>query len=143
MREDDTKIITLRLKQDKAEDFELYRELEIRKAELGISIPSLVKKMLRSVLDDDNSCIDFQNYMDKRLVLLEKSLQKLIYEQLQSLSAMLIQALFDSKEHSEMSKNDSLIVSEQLQRQSEMEDLPKVSGELPEEFDGVLEMFLK
>lgn len=143
MREDDTKIITLRLKQDKAEDFELYRELEIRKAELGISMPSLVKKMLRSVLDDDNSCIDFQNYMDERLVLLEKSLQKLIYEQLQSLSAMLIQALFDSKAHSEMSKNDSLIVSEQLQRQSEMEDLPEVSGELPEEFDGVLEMFLK
>ena len=142
MREDDTKIITLRLKQDKAEDFELYRELEIRKAELGISMPSLVKKMLRSVLDD-NSCIDFQNYLDERLVLLEKSLQKLIYEQLQSLSAMLIQALFDSKVHSEMSKNDSLIVSEQLQRQSEMEDLPEVSGELPEEFDGVLEMFLK
>lgn len=143
MREDDTKIITLRLKQDKAEEFELYRALEIRKAELGISMPLLVKKMLRSVLDNDNSCIDFQNYMDERLILLEKSLQKLIYEQLQSLSAMLIQALFDSKVHSEMSKNDSLIVSEQLQRQSEMEDLPEVSGELPEKFDGVLEMFLK
>ena len=143
MREDDVKIITLRFKPDNQEELQLYRELERRKEELGISMPSLVKRILQSELEDENDSVDFQNYLDERLIEQEKSLQRLIREQLQSLSAILINTILNTKVHSDVKLEGSSISSEQLQEQCDMEELPEISNELPEEFDGVLEMFLK
>ena len=143
MREDDVKIITLRFKPDNQEELQLYMALERRKEELGISMPSLVKRILLAELEDENDCVDFQNYLDERLIEQEKSLQRLIHEQLQSLSAILINTILNTKVHSDVKLEGSSISSEQLQGQYDMEELPEISNELPEEFDGVLEMFLK
>ena len=106
-------------------------------------MPSLVKRILLAELEDENDCVDFQNYLDERLIEQEKSLQRLIHEQLQSLSAILINTILNTKVHSDVKLEGSSISSEQLQEQCDMEELPEISNELPEEFDGVLEMFLK
>ena len=110
---------------------------------MGISMPSLVKRILLAELEDENDCVDFQNYLDERLIEQEKSLQRLIHEQLQSLSAILINTILNTKVHSDVKLEGSSISSEQLQGQYDMEELPEISNELPEEFVGVLEMFLK
>lgn len=127
----DDRVITLRFKPESVPDMELYRELEMEKEQLGLSMPVYVKSILwrhfggagqmQKGTGLDASCME--------------QMKEIVHEELASQSDILVGMLERITE--------GLVLTDGMRKTGPPEEvLPRYSDAFPEGLNGVLEKFM-
>lgn len=126
----DDRIITLRFKPESVPDMELYRNLEMEKKRLGLSMPAYVKNALRQNFESRE-----RMWTDGSVDVCMERIREIVHGELASQNA----AFAGQLEKIAVGIPGGIKNTRQL---SEEEALPEYSDDFPERLNDVLEKFM-